>query len=282
MSVEIISGIFFPDFFADVGNFFAQLFRIEDFNLSGFAQNPADNFVFKGRLQRNDQRTVILTVDLEFFYLLMFIQVKSYRSITMELHTVNFWIFKETVFLGLLQKFLIGFKNIDSKINTGDALNGILITPKDYVETAGEFTVEALDALGHSVNYKEINADNYVNDPDNDGSYVFTGVLASVQEGNYTRAFAARAYIKVVENGVATYYYSDYDAKLNARSIADVAEAAYKDTNPVETEHYKYALDVMEEVEVEGTLTTVTKTVYSPYTVDQRKTLLGFFELGEQ
>ena len=82
---------------------------------------------------------------------------------------------------------------------------GILITPKDYVETAGEFTVEALDALGHNVNYKEINADNYVNDPDGDGSYVFTGVLASVQEGNYTRAFAARAYIKVVENGVATY-----------------------------------------------------------------------------
>ena len=184
---------------------------------------------------------------------------------------------------GLRFTAVLGAAYLDSFKGEGKEVSfGILITPIDYVEAAGEFTVEALDALGHSVNYKEINADNYVNDPDNDGSYVFTGVLASVQEGNYTRSFAARAYIKVVENGVATYYYSDYDAKLNARSIADVAEAAYKDTNPVETEHYKYALDIDVEEEVEGTITTVTKTVYSPYTIEQRETLLGFTELGEQ
>ena len=184
---------------------------------------------------------------------------------------------------GLRFTAVLGAAYLDSFKGEGKEVSfGILITPIDYVEAAGEFTVEALDALGHSVNYKEINADNYVNDPDNDGSYVFTGVLASVQEGNYTRSFAARAYIKVVENGVATYYYSDYDAKLNARSIAEVAEAAYKDTNPVETEHYKYALDIDVEEEVEGTITTVTKTVYSPYTIEQRETLLGFTELGEQ
>ena len=104
MSDEIISGIFFPDFFADVGNFFAQLFRIEDFNLSGFAQNPADDLVFKGRFKRNDQRTVILTINLEFFHLLMFIEIKRYRSITMELNADNIRIFKEIFSFGSNRK----------------------------------------------------------------------------------------------------------------------------------------------------------------------------------
>ena len=54
MSEEVMSGIFLPDFFADVGDFFAQFFRIKDFDLSGFTKHPADDFVFKGGFQRDD------------------------------------------------------------------------------------------------------------------------------------------------------------------------------------------------------------------------------------
>ena len=165
----------------------------------------------------------------------------------------------------------------------GDVSFGIIIAPTDYVKAAGEFTVEALEELGYDVTHKEIKADKYVNeDPASDGYYEFTGVLAPVQEGNYTRAFSAIAYVKVGD----TYYYSEYNEKDNSRSIAQVAEAAYKDTAHVADDYYQHALDVDVEEPVEGgeegETQIVTKTVYSPYTVDQRDTLLVFFELGEQ
>ena len=165
----------------------------------------------------------------------------------------------------------------------GDVSFGIIIAPTDYVKAAGEFTVEALEELGYDVTHKEIKADKYVNeDPASDGYYAFTGVLAPVQEGNYERAFSAIAYVKVGD----TYYYSEYNEKDNSRSIAQVAEAAYKDTAHVADEYYQHALDIDVEEPVEGgeegETEIVTKTVYSPYTVDQRNTLLGFFELGEQ
>ena len=140
----------------------------------------------------------------------------------------------------------------------GDVSFGIIIAPTDYVQKAGEFTVEALAALGYDVTHKEIKADKYVNeDPASDGYYEFTGVLAPIQEGNYERAFSARAYVKVGN----TYYYSEYDESLNSRSIAVVAERAYNDLAVGKSEDYPYM---------------VVEDVYTPYSASQRNTLLGF------
>ena len=185
---------------------------------------------------------------------------------------------------GLRFTAVLGAAYLESFMGEGKTVTyGIIIAPKDYVDEAGEFTVEALDALDEKrTNYIEIEAAKCTNNPEADGSYVFTGVITNIKDYNYERDFSAIAYVKVVENGEATYYYSEYDESVNSRSVAYVAEKAYEDTNPVATDRYQYALDIDVEEEVDGTITNVTKTVYSPYTVDQRDTLLGFFELGEQ
>ena len=185
---------------------------------------------------------------------------------------------------GLRFTAVLGAAYLESFMGEGKTVTyGIIIAPKDYVDEAGEFTVEALDALDEKrTNYIEIEAAKCTNNPEADGSYVFTGVITNIKDYNYERDFSAIAYVKVVENGEATYYYSEYDESVNSRSVAYVAEKAYEDTNHVATDRYQYALDIETEEEVDGTITNVTKTVYSPYTVEQRKTLLGFFELGEQ
>ena len=185
---------------------------------------------------------------------------------------------------GLRFTAILGAAYLESFMGEGKTVSyGIIIAPKDYVDEAGEFTVEALADLAEGrINYIEIEAQKCTNNPEADGSYVFTGVITNIKDYNYERDFSAIAYVKVVENDEATYYYSEYDESVNSRSVAYVAEKAYEDTNPVATDRYQYALDIDVEEEVEGTITNVTKTVYSPYTVDQRNTLLGFTGLGEQ
>ena len=165
---------------------------------------------------------------------------------------------------------VLGGAYLNSFMGEGkDVSFGIIITPKDYVEAAGAFTIEDLTALGHKVNYKEIAANKLLNDAETDESYVYTGVLAPIQEGNYGRAWSAIAYIKVVENGVATYYYSDYDEAINSRSIAEVAEKAYKDTSTTQNDRYQYLLN-------DGL--TADEAIYSPYTATQRNILLNFYK----
>ena len=162
----------------------------------------------------------------------------------------------------------------------GNVSYGIIIAPTDYVKAAGEFTIEALEGLtvtGGS-KYKVIPAEYCSNNPEVDGYYEFSAVLAPIQATNYDRAFSAIAYVNVD----GTYYYSEYDEDLNSRSIEEVAQAAYKDTNPVQTDKYQYALNEEYQEEVEGEIITTTREVFSPYTEAQRKTLMGFIGLGEQ
>lgn len=146
----------------------------------------------------------------------------------------------------------------------GEATYGIIIAPTDYVEAAGGFTIEKLDALGlDSVAYVIVPAEILYSGGDEYGYYEFRGVLGGINDYNYDRNFSAIAYVCV--DGV--YYYSAYDEDFNSRSIAYVAQAAYEDTNYEETSEYKY-----EVVEGQGDAG-----VWSPYTTEQREILLGFF-----
>ena len=185
-----------------------------------------------------------------------------------------------------------------------DSLNdiakiGILIVPKAYLDEAGEFTVEALDAyratLGKTTyiavyNYKTTEG---CFAKTTDEYYAFNAVLA-VKPANYTLDFCARAFIEL-EDG--TILYSDFNATNNTRNVAAVAESAYNDTQKLDEnegiEGYMNFVeetivkvtekqvvgqdpetgdDIYEDVEVE-----VTKYVYSPYTAEQRAILYNFF-----
>ena len=142
---------------------------------------------------------------------------------------------------------------------------GIIIAPTDYIEEAdGTFTVAALSELAYDISYVLIPAQKLVSGGDDAGYYEFTGVLGPVNPDNYSRAFSARAYIAVDGEIV---YYSAYDSAINSRSIAEVAEAAYKDTKTEQDDEYKYEI-------------AVDAGIYSPYTTTQRETLYSFYGEG--
>ena len=144
-----------------------------------------------------------------------------------------------------------------------EATFGIIIAPTDYVDEAGEFTVDALDALEYEYSYVIIPAELIYGGSEDMGYYEFRGTLGNIHDYNYEREFSAIAYVEV--DGV--YYYSAYNAEDNSRSIAYVAQMAYEDTNFEETDTYKY-----EVVDGQGEAG-----VWSPYTVEQREILLSFF-----
>ncbi len=165
---------------------------------------------------------------------------------------------------GLRFTAVLGADYVEALVgDSTDYSYGIIIAPTDYVQTAGEFTIDALSALDvEGSKYKIAEAKGMLTDPTVDGCYMFTGTLAPVQEANYGRAFSAIAFVEV--DGV--YYYSDYEEELNSRSIAQVAELAHKDTsNEYDDVTYKYEI-----IDQAG--------VYSPYTENQRKKLADFFQ----
>lgn len=74
---------------------------------------------------------------------------------------------------------------------------------------------------------------------------IYTAALINLKEANYTKQFAARGYMKVTyADGTEEYFYSDFDADGNVRSIQAVASAALADTSATYTEAQKAILKV--------------------------------------
>ena len=143
-----------------------------------------------------------------------------------------------------------------------DATFGIIIAPTDYVNEAGEFTVEALDDLGlDTPAYVVVPAELIYSGSEDMGYYEFRGTLGDIRDYNYDRSFSAIAYVEID----GEYIYSAYDAENNSRSIAYVAQKAYEDTNYEKTAAYPYEI-----ADQAG--------VFSPYTTEQREQLLSFFD----
>ena len=140
---------------------------------------------------------------------------------------------------------------------------GIMIVPTSYVEEANDiFTVEELKKLDHTPNYLLIPAEKLLSGGDDAGYYEFSGVITNIDPTNYGRNYSARAYVAV--DGVPVYY-SEYHSKVNSRSIATVAEAAYNDTSKTQSKDYPYAIFK-------------DASVYSPYPQAQRDLLPAFYE----
>ncbi|MBE6555378.1 MAG: hypothetical protein E7663_03975 [Ruminococcaceae bacterium] len=125
----------------------------------------------------------------------------------------------------------------------GTVSYGTIIAPLDMVAAAGNFTKAALDAYATAKGYATSKV--YVDVPavysvDNvDGGVTFNAVLVNIKEANYDRAFAAIAYAKVGE----TYYYAEFNAEENARSLADAVDAALTDISVEPEGEYVYPVD---------------------------------------
>lgn len=74
---------------------------------------------------------------------------------------------------------------------------------------------------------------------------IYTAALINLKEANYTKQFAARGYLRVTyADGSVEYFYSDFDADGNVRSIQAVASAALADTSVTYTDAQKAILKV--------------------------------------
>lgn len=102
-----------------------------------------------------------------------------------------------------------------------------IIAPMAYVESAGDFTKEALAALGHPVNYLEVEA---VEAYSEDGErLIFAGSLVDIYENHYELEYAARGCLTYEKDGETVTVYADYSDHVFARSIYEVCVAALAD-----------------------------------------------------
>ena len=158
---------------------------------------------------------------------------------------------------------------------------GVIIAPETYVNAAGAFTVEALDALSDSIGKTTyVAVDNTgdgfrfsnISTAETDGFYTFNAVLGNMRENNYEVQFSAISFVELTDG---TIVYSEYEPKYNCRNISAVSRSAYDDVVILNTNEgipgYKY---FVEEVEVDN----VTKYKYSPYSQSRRNLLFDFFK----
>lgn len=151
----------------------------------------------------------------------------------------------------------------------GSVSYGTVIAPMDYVMQADAFTMAALDAAtalqGKTSKYLNIAAKEGLTE-DEEGNVEIRAAITNIKAENLTRAFAAIAYVKVVDaKGATTYYYGEFDGASNVRSICQVAEAALADTSTEQTGEYRYAVTTEDG-----------NTVYSRYSESARNILKTF------
>ena len=148
---------------------------------------------------------------------------------------------------------------------------GVIVAPLDYVEQADEFTISAFNAA--SLKYADIVSDTFNAEVNAmaEGYSGFYASLVNIQAGNLNRKFAARAYVAVKKDGVVTYYYGEYSAENQARSIYEVSKSAVASSTEKETvkEFAKGVLNKVIDVTVENGNAVLTEIAgyASPYAV---------------
>ena len=155
---------------------------------------------------------------------------------------------------------------------------GVIVAPLDYVNKAGEFTVSAMNAA--SLQYADIVTDTFNATVSGmvQGYSGFYASLVNIKEGNLNRSFAARAYVSVEKDGETTYYYGEYSAENQARSIYEVSKSVIVSTteNEAVKEFAKGVLNKVAEITVaNGNAALATIEGYtSPYTVSLESSVL--------
>lgn len=148
---------------------------------------------------------------------------------------------------------------------------GVIVAPLDYVKQADEFTISAFNAA--SLKYADIVSDTFNAEVNAmaEGYSGFYASLVNIQAGNLNRKFAARAYVAVEKDGVVTYYYGEYSAENQARSIYEVSKSAVASSTEKEAvkEFAKGVLNKVIDVTVENGNAVLTEIAgyASPYAV---------------
>ena len=106
---------------------------------------------------------------------------------------------------------------------------GVIVAPLDYLgsgETAVPFTIDAFKAA--NLKYVDIVTDTFNANLENEveGYSGFYASLVNIKAGNLNREFIARSYVAVTKDGVTAYYYGEYSAEDNARTIYEVGKGA--------------------------------------------------------
>ena len=117
---------------------------------------------------------------------------------------------------------------------------GTLIVPKDYLADGTEFTFDGLQAANKK--YLDIPSTGFLPSAEQEDYYRYCGSIVNILAGNYTREFVGVGYVRLtLIGGETSYVYAAYD-ETNARSIYDVAKAAYLDRSETQSEAYPYAI----------------------------------------
>ena len=106
---------------------------------------------------------------------------------------------------------------------------GVIVAPLEYLdsgETAVPFTIDAFKAANKK--YVDIVTDTFNAKLENEveGYSGFYASLVNIKAGNLNRKFIARSYVAVTKDGVTAYYYGEYSAEDNARTIYEVGKGA--------------------------------------------------------
>lgn len=137
---------------------------------------------------------------------------------------------------------------------TGEVNMGTFIVPQFYVENAGGFDV------GRFPKYLNVAAKGFYEESAD--TYTLAGSVANIYMEHYRMAYAACGYLSFTyADGAAALIYAAFPAD-GARTVCEVATAAYTDRAVSPSEQYPYETEQGD---------------YSPYTEAQREVMYGFF-----
>ena len=165
---------------------------------------------------------------------------------------------------------------------------GVIVAPLDYLgsgETAVPFTIDAFKTANKK--YVDIVTDTFNANLENEveGYSGFYASLVNIKAGNLNRKFIARSYVAVTKDGVTAYYYGEYSAEDNARTIYEVGKGAIasdKESENVKTFVKNEVLDKIADVTVKDGVAAMTAIngYTSPYSVSINGKVLTITVMG--
>ena len=141
------------------------------------------------------------------------------------------------------------YSNLNNRLDVEFTM-GTLIAPTNYVEAAGEFTMEALDALkekqGFEFNtYKKVVFDTETYDflEETPNTRVYSGAIANIYETNYDLSYSAIGYMTITIETTTVTVYADYSETDNARTVAYIGYLAYTDRTDTQDADHPYFVE---------------------------------------
>lgn len=122
---------------------------------------------------------------------------------------------------------------------------GTFIIPLDMLEGVSAFSMENYElALGHAPvanqDYLDVAVSGFYEAGETETCYAIRATIKNIKAHNYTRQFVGIGYVKAtLADGSVMYMFANLDKSL-ARSVYEVAKAAYEDRNAEWTDIYEY------------------------------------------